>query len=159
MDGRGEGDSRVRCFAVECRDGGGGGCKASLDEVDVVSVDKERKGVRADAIRRRGVRVTVDNMLKGEFKDDKRRLMSAGNPGSGTAGIHTIFLSSTFSSKTLHPQSTFAPVPYPIHRRQRRADPTRALRGERQVRCFLLRASNAKTTNSPTSLDDRLDAP
>ena len=62
----------MRCFVVGSRDGGGGGCKASLDEVDAVSVDKERKGVKADAIRRRGACVTVDNMLKGEFKDDKR---------------------------------------------------------------------------------------
>jgi hypothetical protein len=73
----------VRCFAVRCRGGGGGGCKASLDVVDVDSVDKERKGVKADAIRRRGACVTVDNMLKGEFKDDKRRLMMPSQPAPG----------------------------------------------------------------------------
>ena len=69
MEGRGEGDSRVRGLAVRCRDGGGGG-KASPDGV-VVSVDKERKGVKADAIRRRGACVTVDNMLKGVLKEGR----------------------------------------------------------------------------------------
>lgn len=69
MEGRGEGESRVRCFAVGCLGSDGGGCKASVDGVGVDSVDKERKGVRADTIRRRGACVAVDNMLKDAFKE------------------------------------------------------------------------------------------
>jgi hypothetical protein len=78
MEGRGEGDSRVRCFPVGCLIEGGGG-KASVDGVGVVSVDKERKGIRAVTIRRRGVCVSVDNMLKGVFKDDRELTVPAGN--------------------------------------------------------------------------------
>lgn len=54
----------MRCFVVGCLGDGGGGCKASIDGVDVVSVDKERKEVKADTIRWRGVYMAGDNMLK-----------------------------------------------------------------------------------------------
>lgn len=61
----------MRCFVVVvgCLDGGGSGCKTSTDGDGVVSVDKERKEVRADTIRRRGACVAVDNMSKDVFKE------------------------------------------------------------------------------------------
>lgn len=62
MEGRGEGESRVRCFVVGCLGGGGGGCKESVAGVGVDSVDKEHRGVRVDTIRRRGA-CRTDNML------------------------------------------------------------------------------------------------
>jgi len=58
--GRGAGDSRVRGFAVGCLDGGSGGCGTSED--DVVSIDKERRGTKGNAIWRRDACKTVDNM-------------------------------------------------------------------------------------------------
>ena len=49
MAGRGAGDNRVRGgLAVGCLEGGGGGCGMSDDEV--VSIDKERMGIKGDAI-------------------------------------------------------------------------------------------------------------
>jgi len=64
MAGRGAGDSRVRGFGVGCLDGGGGGCKSLED--DVVSIDKERKGLRQDkrdVIWGRDACNVVDNMM------------------------------------------------------------------------------------------------
>ncbi len=189
MEGRGEGDSRVRCFVVGCLGGGGGsgGCKASVDGVGVVSVDKERKGVKADTMRRRGACVTVDNILEDVFKQGRRlgNAVTAGwqcfRSGSGNCRLPTWYStldyismfpsidhtrrsrvrlpSSRYISETLRPQSTFAPVSHPFHRRKRRADPTRALGGERQVRFLLSRPSSAEPTSSPMSLDNGLDAP
>ena len=52
----------MRCFAVGCLGGGGGGCKVSVEGVGVDSVDKEHRGVRVDTIRRRGA-CRTDNML------------------------------------------------------------------------------------------------
>jgi hypothetical protein len=49
MAGRGAGDSRVRSgLAVGCLEGGGGGCGMSDDEV--VSIDKERMGIKRNAM-------------------------------------------------------------------------------------------------------------
>lgn len=49
MAGRGAGDSRVRGgLVVGCFDGGGGGSGMSDDEV--VSIDKERMGIKGDAM-------------------------------------------------------------------------------------------------------------
>jgi hypothetical protein len=49
MAGRGAGDSRVRSgLAVGCLEGGGGGCGMSDDEV--VSIDKERMGIKGNAM-------------------------------------------------------------------------------------------------------------
>ena len=142
----------MRCFVVGCLGDGGGGCKASIDGVDVVSVDKERKEVKADTIRWRGVYMAGDNMLKDIFKDNDGRLGMQSRPamfrsGSGDYRLSTwnsildyiwMFAQSSrhlpFScciSKALRPQSTFAPVPHPVHRRKGRAYPTRALGGER----------------------------
>jgi hypothetical protein len=52
----------VRGFAVGCLDGGGGGCGTSEDVV--VSIDKERRGTKGDAIWRRDACKTVDNMMR-----------------------------------------------------------------------------------------------
>ena len=48
-------------FAVGCFEGGGGGCKASDD--DVVSIDKERMDFKGDVMCRRDTCDTVDNMV------------------------------------------------------------------------------------------------
>ena len=45
-----------------CLEGGGGGCETSVD--DVVSIDKERMGIKGDVIWRRDVCSTADNMMR-----------------------------------------------------------------------------------------------
>ena len=62
--GRGAGDNRVRGFVeVEgCLEGGSGGCETSAD--DVVSIDKERIGIKEDVIWRRDVCSAADNMMR-----------------------------------------------------------------------------------------------
>jgi hypothetical protein len=52
----------VRGFVVGCLEGGGGGCGTSED--DVVSIDRERKGIKGDAICRRDACKAVDNMMR-----------------------------------------------------------------------------------------------
>lgn len=64
MAGRGAGDNRVRggLAVAGCLEGGSGGCGLSDDKVG--SIDKERMGIKGDAMRRRDVRDMVDNMVR-----------------------------------------------------------------------------------------------
>jgi hypothetical protein len=52
-------------FAVGgCLEGGGGGCKTSGDDDEVVSIDKERVDFKGDVMWRRDACEMVDNMVR-----------------------------------------------------------------------------------------------